>query len=202
MGSRHYKYTEEQCDFIEKNVRGISNYELAELFNQRFNTELKPSQIKSYKNNHNLKNGLDGRFSKGHEPFNKGKKGCYARGCEKTWFKKGCAPVNYRPVGSERVNVDGYIEVKVADPSNWKLKHILAWEEQHGPVPNGYVVIFGDGDKSNINLDNLILVSRSQLLALNRNHLIQRRADLTRTAVIIVDVKTKIGQKGGCLNDK
>ena len=46
-----------------------------------------------------------------------GKKGICADGCERTWFKKGHIPANYRPVGSERVNADGYIEVKVADPN-------------------------------------------------------------------------------------
>ena len=30
-------------------------------------------------------------------------------------FKKGNVPKCHRPVGSERVNVDGYVEVKVAD---------------------------------------------------------------------------------------
>ena len=54
------------------------------------------------------------RFPKGHTPVNKGKRvspETYAK-CQPTMFKKGQTPVNHRNVGSERVNVDGYIEIR------------------------------------------------------------------------------------------
>lgn len=104
-------------------------------------------------------------------------------------------PVNYRPVGSERVNVDDYVEIKVADPRTWVGKHTFIWEEHNGPVPKGYVVIFGDGDRRNFDPDNLILVSRKQLVRLNQKGLIQNNADLTRTAVIMVDLQQKIADR-------
>jgi hypothetical protein len=100
-----------------------------------------------------------------------------------------------RPVGSERVNVDGYTEIKVSDPNKWRCKHVVIWEAHNGPMPKGYAIIFGDGNKENFELDNLILVSRQQLLTLNRNRLIQNDADLTRTGVIIADLYQKISQR-------
>ncbi|HDK7162121.1 TPA: HNH endonuclease [Clostridium botulinum] len=190
-----YQYTKEQIKFITKNVKGRSNRELTEMFNNNFGLDLKISQIKSFKKNHKLDSGLDGRFKPGHIPFNKGIKGVYAKGCEKTWFKKGSTPINHRPVGSERITVDGYTEIKVEEPNKWRLKQQLIWEKYNGPVPKGYVVIFGDGNQHNFNPDNLILVSRQQLLILNRNKLIQKDADLTRTAIIIADLHQKISQR-------
>lgn len=96
-------------------------------------------------------------------PPNKGKKGICAAGCERTWFQKGHIPANYRPVGSERVNADGYIEVKVADPNKWKLKHRVVWESVNGKIPKGSIIIFRDNDKSNTDIDNLLLIKRGHM---------------------------------------
>lgn len=185
-------YTPEEEAFIQDNVKGISNKELTNRFNAYFGLKIGVNQMAAYKKNHKLSSGLTGHFPKGRVPFNKGKKG---GGWEPTQFKKGHIPANYRPVGSERINVDGYTEVKIADPNKWRLKHIVVWEQHNGPLPKGFAVIFGDGDKQNFELDNLILVSRRQLLTLNRNSLIQNNAEATRTAIIIADIFHKISER-------
>ena len=95
-------------------------------------------------------------FQKGSVPFNKGMKGICAKGCEKTWFKKGQKPINHRPLGSERITVDGYTEVKVEEPNKWRLKQQIVWEEHCGVVPKGYVLIVADGDKTNFDIKNLL----------------------------------------------
>ncbi|APU61225.1 HNH endonuclease signature motif containing protein [Clostridium botulinum] len=190
-----HKYTKEQIEFITKNVKGRTNKELTKIFNNNFGLSLKVSQIKSFKKNHKLDSGLNGQFKKGQEPWNKGIKGVYAKGCEKTWFKKGNTPINHRPVGSERITVDGYTEIKVAEPNKWRLKQQLIWEKYNGTIPKGYSILFGDGNKRNFDIDNLILVSRQQLLIMNRNKLIQTDVDLTKTGLIIADIYQKIGQR-------
>jgi chaperone required for assembly of F1-ATPase len=67
------------------------------------------------------------------------------------------------------VNVNGYVEIKIADREckdakdrqrNWKAKHVVVWEKANGPVPKGHIVIFLDGDKTHIVLKNLMMVSR------------------------------------------
>jgi len=188
-----HKYTKEQLDFIIKNVKGIGNGELTQIFNSHFKLNMKVSQIKAFKKNNKLSSGLDGYFPKGHVPFNKDKKG--VGGWKPTQFKKGNKPHNYVQVGCERVNSDGYVDIKIKDPNKWKGKHILIWEEQNGCVPKGHAVIFGDRNNRNFDINNLILVSRKQLLTLNKNKLIQSNADLTRTGLIIAEIYQKISKR-------
>ena len=71
------------------------------------------------------------------------------------------------PVGTERVSKDGYIVVKVREEAtvpmskdNWKLKHVLVYEQAHGSVPDGCSVYFADGDRRNFDLGNLVAVPR------------------------------------------
>lgn len=201
-------YTEEHKQYIRDHVAGRRFPELTEMFNNQFSTDLKVTTIKSLVYRLGLGNGLNGaslseagkttQFKKGHTPHNKGKKGVCAAGCEKTWFKKGHRPLNWVPIGSERISKDGYIEVKIQDgqlQKNWRGKHILIWEKENGPLPEGHAIVFGDRDKRNFDIDNLICVSRAQLARLNQNGLIQNDADLTRTGIVIADVITKINKR-------
>jgi hypothetical protein len=188
-------YPEEIKKFIEANYHGVGHIGMADLLNKTFGTNYTRMQMKAYYGRRKFDSGLNGQFFKGHIPANKGKKG--TGGWEPTQFKKGNRPATYRPVGSERVNVDGYVELKVADPKKWVGKHTYIWEEHNGPVPKGYVVIFGDGDRNNFDPGNLILVSRKQLVRLNQRGLIQKDAELTRTAVIMVDLQQKISERMG-----
>ena len=186
-----HKYTDEQRQFIQENYKGTSTKELVRYFNQRFSTDITESMMKSYKSNHKLNSGLTGRFSKGHVPANKGKKGHCAKGCEKTWFSKGHIPATIDPIGTEKLLGDGYVWVKVDDKpnvpkrKNWIQKHVLIWEQANGSVPKGHCLIFLDGDRSHIELDNLMLISRGTLAILNRQGLIRKDANLTRTGVQI-----------------
>lgn len=115
------------------------------------------------------------RFTKGSVPANKGKKmppEVYAKAAP-TMFKKGQMPHNHKPVGSERIDKDGYIMVKVAEPKKWKQKQRVVWEEAHGPIPNGYNIQFKDGNRQNVSLDNLYIISRSDQLK-NENSMMAR----------------------------
>lgn len=59
------KYTDEMKQFILDNYKGRYNQELADLFNQKFNTNITSRTIKSYKANNKLNSGLSGKFRKG-----------------------------------------------------------------------------------------------------------------------------------------
>ena len=137
--------------------------------------------------------GASNRFLPGHTPWNKGMKGLDFGGKE-TRFKPGCrvgrAAENYKPIGYERTSRDGYLERKIHDglplQSRWRYVHLLVWEAARGPAPAGHVIVFKDGDKRHIALDNLECVSRQELLRRNSDygpeigHLIRLRGAITR----------------------
>lgn len=196
-------YTAEHINFIAANIKGRSYRELTDMFNQQFGMKLKASTMIGLACRHGLHNERDCRFNTGYEPtqfkkgcipWNKGTKGVMTGG-KQTQFKKGQKPWNYKPVGTERINADGYVEIKIADPKTWKGKHLIIWESVHGPIPKGNVLIFADGDKLNVTLDNLMLISRRQLAIMNKRGLIVNSAELTKTGVMVADIYLKIGER-------
>lgn len=195
MARKIHKYTPEQLDFIRKNIKIMTWKELTKLFNKTFGTNLSVKALAATGKRYKIKSGRTGCFPNDNIPWNKGLKGWQAPGSEQTQFKKGNLPKNWVPVGSETVDRDGYLKVKIADPNKWAYKHRFIWEKHHGrPVPPGHAVIFGDGNKRNFDPENLILVSRSQLARMNQKGLIQNDAELTKTGVIIADIYNKIGE--------
>ncbi len=121
------------------------------------------------------------RFKPGQAPPNKGQrhpKGWAPGRMATTQFKKGSRPLTWKPVGHERVTVDGYAERKVADTGvtrrDYVPIHRLVWEAANGPVPAGHVVAFLPGrkttDVSAITVDGLELVSRADLMRRNSFH--------------------------------
>lgn len=191
-------YTQEIKQFISDNYKGTGHQDMADMVNETFGTSYTKEQIKNFYARNKLDSGLTGRFKKGHEPWNKGKPKTW-KGGEETQFKKGNIPHNRVPIGTERVDAkDGYIYVKIQDGHlnrNWKQKHVLIWEQHNGSVPEGHCIIFGDGNKRNFDINNLICVSRKQLARLNQNGLIQNDADLTRTGIVVADMMAKISER-------
>jgi len=190
--SKVRRYTPEEIAFIKKNVFGRSHAELTVLFNERFSPPMTIDKMKSFLANHKLNTGRTGYFTKGHVPFNKGRKGVCYSGCEVSWFKKGQVSINYRPVGSERINIWGYAEIKVADPNKWKSKHSALWEEAHGKIPKGHIVIFLDGNKKNFALDNLMMLSRPEHAVMCHLNWYTNDADTTKANIAMVKIKVSI----------
>ncbi len=189
--------------FILDNYKGRYNQELADLFNQKFNTNITSRTIKSYKANNKLNSGLTGKFRKGQTPHNKGKKmpkEVYEK-VKHTMFAKGNVPPNHRPVGSERISKDGYIEVKVAEPNKWRLKQRVVYEEAKGKIPEGCPIIFLDGNKRNFDIDNLRCITRSELLYLNCNGL-NNSNEITGTGILMARLDRAKNKKKQELKDK
>lgn len=189
-----HKWTEEQYQYLADNVKGTPYKELTERFNAKYGASLKVSTLGAALGRRNLTNGISANFSKGHQPHNKGIKGWQAGGNSRnTQFKKGRVSENYKPVGSERVDSkDGYTYIKVADPKTWELKHRHIWLQSGRKIPEGHTVLFADGDRTNITLDNLMLVSREQLAVLNKGGLLQKDKSLNEVAINIANLTMKV----------
>lgn len=118
--------------------------------------------------------GENGMFLKGHIPFNKGMKQSEFMTAEKigksmaTRFVKGQIPSNIKEIGYERISVDGYVEVKTE--KGFVLKHRLLWKEKYGPIPKGYIIRFKNGNKHDVRIENLEMVTLSQNMKDNTIH--------------------------------
>lgn len=200
---QHRKYKDEHIEFVKNNVKGITLKELTSRFNKEFNMNASESAISNLKAKYNLQSGIvGGRFEKGHVPANKGKKGYMTHEqyekCKATMFKKGNVPANARSIGSERLDKNGYILIKMQDGhkhKNWIRKHRYLYEQAHGKIPEGHKVIFADGNNRNFDLDNLILVSDAEELIMNRNKLFKQDKHLTKAGVAVAKVINKVNKR-------
>lgn len=131
-----------------------------------------------------------GRKRSGSEPWNKGTHFRAGGRSQAHRFKPGDVPPNHRPVGTIRINVDGYFEIKTEEGMfKWRLLHREIWKRHHGSYPpRGTALVFRDGNKQNCNIDNLELLTRKQLMERNTIHqypkeikeLIRLKATITR----------------------
>jgi len=118
------------------------------------------------------------RFQPGQAPWNKGVPFSAGGRSKETRFKPGQRPHTWRQIGTERLSKEGYLQRKVADtgysPRDYKAVHHLVWIEAGREIPPGHVLIFIDGDKRNITLDNLRLITKAENMARNTIHNLPR----------------------------
>jgi len=194
------RWPQEIAEFIYNHYEGRPNKELTVMVNEQFGTNFKVKQICGWKKNHKLSSGLTGYFPKGHMPVNPIQKG--QRLGIKTEFKKGNQPLNKVPIGTERFRKGEYLYVKIAEPNVWKAKHRLIWEEAFGPIPENHRLIFLDGNRLNVVLSNLQLVSYATSLIMNRKKLFYSNPELTKIGTKIAEIDLKIQtRKRGEIND-
>lgn len=195
--TRRGKFPEGLKTFMRETAPGRSSHEIMELVNARFGEgTMSVSQVRAYKKNHRIPSGYDSRFPKGHVPANKGKHTETRGRMRDTQFRKGHMPHNEHPIGTEIVRSDGYVQVKVADPDVWKLKHRLVWEQHNGPIPEGGLVVFRDGDPQNTDISNLALIDKSVNMRLNQLGIRHAGSpEMFDTAVLVARVAAEAGRK-------
>ena len=167
-------FTREQERFIREEYRTMSRKDLLKAFNARFGTSRSLDQLVSFIKRNGITSGRLGRFELGSRPRNSGTNGGVR--ANSGTFRKGNVPGNTRSMGAERIDPkDGYVLVKIRErnpytgaETRFKFKHVAIWEATHGPVPEGHVVRFKDGDKMNFALGNLVLVTQAENLRLNQ----------------------------------
>lgn len=140
------------------------------------------------------------QFGKGHEPANKGlrRPGWSAGDMARTQFKKGGISTNTMPIGSFRVNGDGFVERKFAQVpgpymNRWIPLHREIWIAANGPVPKGFVIAFKPDMKTTdpelVTLDRVECISLADNCRRNSFHrygpevvkVVQLRGAITRS---------------------
>lgn len=136
--------------------------------------------------------GTDTRFKRGQKP----PAGCTEAMVEAgkpTRFKQGTTPHNHVPVGTE-VERLGYTWVKVAEPNQWKQKHLLVWKDAHGEFPaKGMKLCFRDGNRLNTAIENLECITQAELT--RRNSIHRYPPELREVIRLAAKVRRKIDER-------
>lgn len=157
----------EEIDYFKSIVKEHTTNEIIELYYKKYNFKLNKNQIKNLKRKYNLVSGIN------------------------TKFKKGQQAHNHKPIGYEFLRDDGYIEIKIAEPNKWVLKHNYIWEKEYGKIPKGYSVIFLDQNKNNFDLDNLKLIKRENMLTACSYRLFSKDKNVTETGILTAQLINK-----------
>jgi hypothetical protein len=138
--------------------------------------------------------GASYRFKKGSTPPNKGKpmpEELYKRFAA-TMYQKGHEPHNLQHEGAERITKDGYIQIRISK-NVYKLKHRVVYEQHHGPIPDDMKIRFKDGNRLNVNIENLELVSNGENMA--KNTIMRFPKEVRQTIRILNKIKKVINEK-------
>ena len=208
------KWPQGMYEFIRDNSWGVSSKDMAEMVNERFGTHFTPQRMKCFRAQCHIKSGCTGWFQKGREPGNKGRKQSEYCSPEKlaasraTQFTKGHRPVNELPVGSITIGKHGYLlrkkQMEGGQWDRWEFLHRAVWEEHNGPVPEGMCIAFKDGNKTNCNIENLILLRRTEIATMSKKGYWFEDPDLTETAAYVVRLQqtAKRKRKGDGKNER
>lgn len=192
------KLAEEHHKFLREYIPDHTHLEIVEEFNKRYpEINFTYNQSRAYVKNHKIKTASDGRFKKGQDSWNKGKK-MSKEFCEKsraTQFKKGNVPHNHVPVGTIAVTTDGYKKIKISEPNVWKLYSRYIWEENNGPIPKGCKIIHVNGDRLDDRIENLDIISSSDMARINSTKLFGKNEDINKCVINLSKLNSKIADK-------
>ncbi len=174
------EYSNKELVWIKKNCtrpRPESHLEFCDKFDRR---EVTLIHFNSLCKRNGWLTGRTGRYEKGSVPSNKGKpcppgKGGRHPNARKTQFKQGerqgVAVKLYKPIGTERMTKEGYLERKIHDgmplQSRWRTVHLIRWEERNGKLPKGMCLKCLDDNRLNTSPDNWKAIPRGALPFLN-----------------------------------
>lgn len=134
----YHQYSKEELDFLSK-LSNLTGDQISENFNNKFNLNISKQRLLHTISRHklNVKAINPYRFKKGHQSF------------------------NTLPIYSEKINKRGDIFIKLPGlKSHWVLKHRYLYETHYNiKLDVKDRIIFLDGNKHNLSIDNLRIIS-------------------------------------------
>lgn len=197
MKGRSIRYTAQELQWIEAHAT-LPRAQMHRLFVETFGrTDVSQANLHALCKRRRWLTGRTGQFHPGQEPPNKGKPMPYHPNSAATRFKKGerrgWAAENWKPIGTERVTEDGYLERKVHDglplQSRWRAVHLIRWEELNGPIPDGHALKCLDGNRRNTDPANWTAIARALLPRLNGRDYDSAPAQLKPTLMAVAKLE-------------
>lgn len=179
---RQRRWTDEEIRYLREHYADTPNPVIAKALGRTsVSIKQQATKHKLEKSQAFMSSSASGRRQKGQAPWNKGLAGVCGNhpNTKRNHFKKGHGGTRTRPVGSTRINKEGFVEVKTGDEFDfpvrqWEPYHRIVWMRANGPVPDGYVVAFRPGthttEPAEITIDSLEMISRAELMERNTIH--------------------------------
>lgn len=98
-------------------------------------------------------------------------------------FKPGNRPENVAPIGKEVVQKGRLVLVKVKNTGSRKQDWIPKTKIVYGEVPKGHIIVFLDGDSTNVTLENMACVPLKVHARMAKNRWFFREPELTKAAI-------------------
>lgn len=176
---KKHRYTREQKEYLRDICGDKSLREVHKMFLEKFGVSVTERSIRSVVNRNGWKFGRQGyadTFRNGRTAWNKGLNGLdLSRG--KGQFKKGELSPKYKAIGSQTIR-KGVVWIKVGDPDVWIPKHLHVWRKIYGPIPEGHVIRFKDGNKMNVEKENLFMTPHRVCVSVARRNIESEHPEL------------------------
>lgn len=170
------RWNAEKDEYMRSIIPGHSQYEISDLFYERYGVRLTKQQINGRKRKLGVTSGThNGRFKKGQAPHNKGKTWeelGYSEEAKSrmlaTCFKKGNTPGNTLPIGSTFKDRDGIVYVKVKESGkrfgkdgSWRPRGRIVWEKHNGQLSDDEIIVHANKVPDDDRIENLAKVDKS-----------------------------------------
>lgn len=194
--TRHNRImTDEEAEYMATIIPGRQSNEIARIMNEKYGIGLTADQVRSWKKNHKCPSGYDTKYRPGEPSWITGKRfpGRTNSGCWST----GHIAFNNVPIGTIRKH-GGYWHIKTRDGkknNNWTQYHRYIWEKEHGPVPEGHKLIFRDGNKDNVSLDNLVCISIADAAVAVMHYGLTDDPDINDAILKLTELNRKTAEK-------
>lgn len=185
------KINEKEAEFIASHYKGVSTRKMVPLLYEATGTKVGKSTIMAYYKKMGYCSGVSGEFKKGYEGLSDEQK---AR-IQATQFKNNHKPLNKKRIGTVSHRSSGYVFVKTGE-GKWEKKCNVEWKKANGEIPKGYRVLHLDRNRANDNLDNLILMSDIENVAINGIGLTED-AETNKTILLTTRLKNLVKGKYG-----
>lgn len=133
------------------------------------------------------------QFKPGQAAWNKGMKGINFGGKE-TQFKPGHMPFNTKHDGYISIRHDKsgrkYKNIRIEN-AKWELLQRKIWADTYGPIPEGMVIAFKDGDTMNCQIENLEMLSYQENMIRNSIHRYPEEIVNTIRTITMLDRRIK-----------
>jgi hypothetical protein len=190
------KYTPDQINYLRSIATGSDPESITKKYNKCFKVNYTQVSIQRLMNRNGITTGKHDNYSKPEyidylQNIAHGKTIEQMRSIFNAHFNINLELSKIRYMMRKNKIITGY---RMEKGKRKEKRHYYTWEETNGKVPENHVLIFLDGNYSNIVLDNILCISKSEFVYMAHNKLFFNDRDLTKTGLMIARHKIAINK--------